>query len=63
MGAMAQALGVRLGKPGVYVLNPAGQVPQTAQLQRSVQLAGRVVLVMAVCSAVVLLAAGGVVYG
>lgn len=63
MGAMAQALGVRLGKPGVYVLNPAGQVPQTAQLQRSVQLAGRVVLVMAVCSAVVLLAVGGVVYG
>ena len=45
------------------IFSPAGQVPQTAQLQRSVQLAGRVVLVMAVCSAVVLLAAGGVVYG
>ena len=63
MGAMAQALGVRLGKPGVYVLNPAGQVPQTAQLQRSVQLAGRVVGVMAVGSALVLLAAAGVMYG
>ncbi|MBQ0132512.1 MAG: cobalamin biosynthesis protein CobD, partial [Comamonas sp.] len=28
MGAMAQALKIRLGKPGVYVLNPSGQVPQ-----------------------------------
>jgi adenosylcobinamide-phosphate synthase len=27
MAAMALALGIRLGKPGVYVLNPAGRAP------------------------------------
>lgn len=46
MTAMALALGVRLGKPGVYVLNAAGQVPQTAQLQRAVNLGSRVVLAL-----------------
>ena len=43
MGAMARLLGVRLGKPGVYVLNPAGRVPQAAELQQAVAHAGRVV--------------------
>ena len=32
MAAMALALNVRLGKPGVYTLNPAGHAPQAAQL-------------------------------
>jgi len=46
MGAMAQALGVRLGKPGVYVLNAPGQVPQAVHVQRAVQLAGRTLAVL-----------------
>ena len=59
MGAMAQALGVRLGKPGVYVRNPGGTVPQAAHVQRSVRLASRVVtLVVVVCAVIVALAAG-----
>lgn len=40
MGALALRLGVRLGKPGVYVLNasaPAPQAPQTALAIRLVQ--------------------------
>lgn len=60
MGAMAQALGVRLGKPGVYVLHPDGQVPQAVHVHQAVRLAGRVVLVMAGCLAG---AAAGVAYG
>lgn len=63
MGAMALALGVRLGKPGVYVLNPLGQVPQAVHVQRSVRLAGGVVCMVVVLAALGLLAAGGVVYG
>ena len=35
MAAMALALGVRLGKPGVYVLNGAGAAPQAADTQRA----------------------------
>ncbi len=37
MGAMALALGVRLGKPGVYVLNPAGAVPGPAAFRRGLR--------------------------
>lgn len=33
MAALALALGVRMGKPGVYVLNPAGVVPGPAELR------------------------------
>lgn len=47
MGAMALALGVRLGKPGVYVLNAQGQVPQAQQLQRAVNFGSKVVLALA----------------
>lgn len=43
MGAMAQVLRIRLGKPGVYVLNPLGQVPQSEHVHRAVQVASRVV--------------------
>lgn len=57
MGAMALALGVRLGKPGVYVLHAKGAVPQAAQVQQAVHLASKVVL----CVAVVALAVMAVV--
>ena len=47
MATMALLLGVRLGKPGVYVLNAPGRAPTPADLQRAVKLAGKVVLAMA----------------
>lgn len=40
MGTMALALGIRLGKPGVYVLNPAGRPPVAADVGRALQRAG-----------------------
>ena len=43
MGAMAQALGVRLSKPGVYQLNPQGRSPQAADMQQAVSFASKVV--------------------
>lgn len=63
MGAMAQALGVRLGKPGVYVLNPEGVVPESQHVQRSVQLAAKVVRVWALIAAAILVLAGVLAYG
>ncbi len=36
MAAMALALGVRLGKPGVYTLNPAGRVPGAGDTAQAV---------------------------
>ena len=47
MATMALVLGVRLGKPGVYVLNVPGRTPTPADLQRAVKLAGKVVLALA----------------
>ena len=44
MGAMAQALGVHLSKPGVYQLNPQGRAAQSADVLRSINLASKVVL-------------------
>jgi len=44
MAAMAIALGVRLGKPGVYVLNPDGEAPGVQHTQRALRLASGVVL-------------------
>ena len=58
MGAMAQALQVRLGKPGVYVLNPQGTVPQSAHVHQAVKLASRVVLCAALICAGALLVLG-----
>jgi adenosylcobinamide-phosphate synthase len=43
MGAMALRLGVRLGKPGVYVLNATGRAPQAADVARAVALCWRAV--------------------
>jgi adenosylcobinamide-phosphate synthase len=39
MGAMALALGVRLGKPGVYVLNAAAQAPVAADTWKALKYA------------------------
>jgi adenosylcobinamide-phosphate synthase len=41
MGMLALALNVRLGKPGVYVLNPAGEVPGPAQVRAGLRIAER----------------------
>lgn len=54
MAAMALALGVRLSKPGVYQINPAGRSPQAADTARALQLAGRVVGLLAVLAVAVL---------
>ena len=47
MATMALLLGVRLGKPGVYVLNAPGRAPTPDDLQRAVKLAGKAVLAVA----------------
>jgi adenosylcobinamide-phosphate synthase len=47
MAAMALALDVRLGKPGVYQLNPSGRNPQAADTARALRLSGRVVGLLA----------------
>ena len=47
MAAMALALGVRLAKPGVYVLHGEGRLAQPADTARALQLAERVVVVLA----------------
>ena len=43
MGAMAQLLGVRLGKPGVYVLHATGRVCEPVDTHRAIAWSGRVV--------------------
>lgn len=43
MGAMALRLGVRLGKPGVYMLNATGREAHTTDVHRAVALCGRAV--------------------
>lgn len=48
MATMALALGVRLGKPGVYVLNANGVEPESRHVGQAVRLAGRVVGCLAV---------------
>lgn len=47
MAAMALALGVRLGKPGVYTLNAAGRAPEPADTRRARTLAARAVMASA----------------
>lgn len=58
MAAMALALDVRLGKPGVYVLHEAGRAPQAADSARAAQLGERAVLLCAVLLAAVLFFVG-----
>ncbi len=47
MAAMALALGVRLAKPGAYVLHADGRLAQRADTVRALQLAARVVSALA----------------
>ena len=47
MAAMALALDVRLGKPGVYELHGAGRSPQATDTAQALRLAGRVVQMLA----------------
>ncbi|MEN9903902.1 MAG: cobalamin biosynthesis protein CobD [Pseudomonadota bacterium] len=52
MGALALALGVRLGKPGVYTLNAGAPAPLLADTARACALAGRALAIgfgLAVC--------------
>jgi adenosylcobinamide-phosphate synthase len=49
MGAMAQALDVRLSKPGVYQINSVGRAPEPNDLFRSIHLASKVVKVQVIC--------------
>ncbi|MDR3370301.1 adenosylcobinamide-phosphate synthase CbiB [Rhodoferax sp.] len=46
MAAMALALHIRLGKPGVYVLNPTGREPVAADVDLSVSYASKVLLAL-----------------
>lgn len=43
MAAMALRLGVRLGKPGVYVLNADGRLPQSADMRHAARFGGHAV--------------------
>ncbi|WP_309961597.1 adenosylcobinamide-phosphate synthase CbiB [Variovorax guangxiensis] len=51
MAAMALLLGVRLGKPGVYVLNAAGREPTAADTRHAAALGARVVWMMGALAA------------
>jgi adenosylcobinamide-phosphate synthase len=46
MAAMALALGVRLGKPGAYVLNAEGAAPQVSDTRRAVRCASNALLAL-----------------
>jgi adenosylcobinamide-phosphate synthase len=46
MAAMALALGIRLGKPGVYTLNPDGQAATAADTQRAIVQASKALLAL-----------------
>jgi adenosylcobinamide-phosphate synthase len=48
MAAMALLLGVRLGKPGAYVLNAPGRVPDAADAVLAERVAGRALALVAV---------------
>jgi adenosylcobinamide-phosphate synthase len=53
------ALGVRLGKPGVYVLNEAGPAPLAADTRRTLVLAQRALIAMVLLAVPCLLAVHG----
>ncbi|MBT2332762.1 cobalamin biosynthesis protein CobD [Variovorax paradoxus] len=57
MAAMALLLGVRLAKPGVYALNAEGRPAEAADTQQAARWGGRVVLALAVCASLAILAA------
>jgi adenosylcobinamide-phosphate synthase len=55
MGALAVGLGIRLGKPGVYQLNPAGRPPVAADMAQALRRCGRVVGALALLASAVAL--------
>lgn len=59
MGALAMRLGVRLGKPGVYVLNPMGREPEPDDTRRALRICAAAVAL----SIPILLVARGLVLG
>ena len=59
MGTMALRLGVRLAKPGVYVLNAQGREVTAADMARAVSLAARTVAWSAVAATTVIAARAG----
>ena len=65
MGALAVGLGIRLGKNGVYLLNPQGRVPLATDTARALRLCGQVVAVLALlaaCGVAVALLDGSLLY-
>ena len=56
MAAMALSLDVRLGKPGVYVLNPDARAPQKQDARRAVARATSAVRWLTVCISAALIA-------
>jgi len=60
MGTLALALGVRLGKPHVYVLNASSPAPAADDLERGLRIAGRAAL-MAAALGFLALSLGGAV--
>lgn len=53
MGALALRLGVRLEKPGAYVLNPAGRAPEAPDVARALAVARGVIAAAVVVAACV----------
>ncbi|MBM3387512.1 MAG: cobalamin biosynthesis protein CobD [Betaproteobacteria bacterium] len=47
MGALAVGLGIHLGKPGVYALNPAGRAPLAGDTAQALRRCGQVVAALA----------------
>ncbi len=54
MAAMALRLGVRLGKPGVYALNPPGRAPAAQDTRRAAVLGARAVMAAGAAATVAL---------
>ena len=55
MGALALALGIRLGKPGVYTLNAEGRSPGPQDTGRACALAGRAIGLLVLAASIMLL--------
>ena len=52
MAAMAMALGVSLGKPGVYILNVAGRASQADDVPLAQKKASKVMLALVPCAVI-----------
>jgi adenosylcobinamide-phosphate synthase len=55
MGALAVGLGIRLGKSGVYLLNPQGRAPLATDTMRALRLCGQGVATLATVAALAVL--------